>query len=83
MARFLYFAWVRERLGRTEERVELPAGVNTVSAVMTFLRERGEPYRSVLADDRLRVAVNQTHARAGDAVADADEIAIFPPVSGG
>ncbi len=83
MARFLYFAWVRERIGCAEERIGLPAEVDTVEKLMAFLRKRGEPYDAVLADNRLRVAVNQTHARAGDVVADGDEIAIFPPVSGG
>lgn len=83
MARFFYFSWVRERIGRAEERIELPATANTVAALLEFLRGRGEPYAGALADSRLRVAVNQTHAQPGDTVADGDEIAIFPPVSGG
>ena len=83
MARIFYFAWVREKIGTPEEKLTLPAQVNTVADFITFLRDKGEPYVSVLADSQLRIAVNQTYARNQDPVTDGDEIAIFPPVSGG
>lgn len=83
MARFLYFARVRERIGRGREELALPAGVTSVAALMAHLRQLGEPYASALAGEHLRVAVNQTYARPEDPVGDGDEIAIFPPVSGG
>lgn len=83
MARFLYFAWVRERVGRPSEEIYLPPQVTTVAQLLDYLRQLGEPYTSALADPHIRVAVNQTYARPQDLVTDRSEIAIFPPVSGG
>lgn len=83
MARIFYFSWVREKVGTPEETVTLPADVNNVAGFMDFLRGKGEPYASVLSHAQLRVAVNQTYARPQDPLTDGDEIAIFPPVSGG
>ena len=83
MAQILYFAWVREKIGTPQETIHLPAEVTTVQALMRFLRGKGDPHATALADVNLQVAVNQTHAQFQDPVADGDEIAIFPPVSGG
>lgn len=83
MARFLYFARVRERIGQGREELALPDHVTTVAGLLVHLRGLGEPYTSALAGDHLRVAVNQTYARPDDRVSNSDEIAIFPPVSGG
>ena len=83
MAHIFYFSWVREKIGTPEERLSLPATVQTVAGFLDFLRSKGEPYSSVLADPHLRVAVNQTYAQPQDSLTDADEIALFPPVSGG
>jgi sulfur-carrier protein len=83
MARFLYFAWVREKIGVATETFDLPPDVSTVANVIAHLRGQGEQYEQALADDNLRVAVNQTYAQANSPVANGDEIAIFPPVSGG
>ncbi|MBF0097320.1 MAG: molybdopterin-guanine dinucleotide biosynthesis protein B [Magnetococcales bacterium] len=83
MARILYFAWVREKIGTPDERLTLPPTIHTVAQLITHLQSQGEPYQSVLADNQLRVAVNQRYAQATDPVSDLDEIAIFPPVSGG
>ncbi|MBF0162519.1 MAG: molybdopterin converting factor subunit 1 [Magnetococcales bacterium] len=83
MAHLVYFSWVREKIGTPEERVSLPATVQNVADLLAFLRGRGEPYASLLADPHLRVAVNQSYAQPESAVTDADEIALFPPVSGG
>ncbi|WP_193771142.1 molybdopterin-guanine dinucleotide biosynthesis protein B [Candidatus Magnetaquicoccus inordinatus] len=83
MARILYFAWVREKIGTPEERITLPGTVQTVAQLIAYLRDKGEPYHSLLADSQLRVAVNQRYATANDPLSDQDEVAIFPPVSGG
>ncbi|MBF0270546.1 MAG: molybdopterin converting factor subunit 1 [Magnetococcales bacterium] len=83
MARLLYFSWVREKIGVSSETLPLPPEVVTVQALLDFLKTRDEVHASALAHPALRVAVNQTHARPTDPVADGDEIAIFPPVSGG
>ncbi len=83
MARILYFAWVREKMGMAEERVSLPETVHTVSQLTQFLRARNPRFDAALSDPSLRVAVNQEHAHPDTKVTDQDEIAFFPPVSGG
>lgn len=84
MVTLLYFAWVREKIGIDGETLALPAGVATVGALIDHLRARGGGYDEALADgDRLRMAVNETHVDIGHPVRDGDEIALFPPVTGG
>jgi sulfur-carrier protein len=80
----LYFAWVRERIGRDGETLTLPTGVATVGQLLDHLAARGPGYAEALADrDSVRIAVNQDYAHAGHPVSDQDEVAIFPPVTGG
>jgi molybdopterin synthase sulfur carrier subunit len=80
----LYFAGVREAIGRGEEQLALPAEVVTLGDLIDWLASRGEPYSSALADrDRLRGAIDQVFAGIADPVAGAREIALFPPVTGG
>lgn len=82
--KLLYFAWMRERLGRDEETIVLPSDVRTVGELLDHLRGRGHAYAQALADPRIvRVAINHTYAKLHDPVRDADEVAIFPPVTGG
>lgn len=84
MIRMLYFAQVRERLGRGEEHVEPPPGVATLGALLDWLADTGEDHRAALEDRAgLRFAVNQDHAGEDMPVAEGDEVAIFPPVTGG
>lgn len=80
----LYFAWLRQRVGLSEEDLALPADVKTVDALLAWLRTRSEKHAAALQDlSVVRVAVNQDYARGGDAVKDGDEVALFPPVTGG
>ena len=80
----LYFAWVRQTIGQSEEQVTLPPGVTTVRELAAFLAARGGGHARAFADDkRLRVAVNQEHTDWDAAVSDSDEVAFFPPVTGG
>ena len=80
----LYFAWVREQIGRDSEEIALPADVQTVAALLDWLRSRGDGYAQALEDlSVIRVAVNQEFAAPDHAVADGDEVALFPPVTGG
>ena len=80
----LFFAGLREQLGRAVEEIELPAGVGTVAALRAHLRSRGGVWQSALADGRvLRMAVNQEMARPEAPVRPGDEVAFFPPVTGG
>jgi sulfur-carrier protein len=84
MIELLYFAWVRERIGLDGERIELPADIGTVAQLLDWLESRSEVHASALHDrSRLRVAVNQDFARPDAPVRAGDEVAIFPPVTGG
>ena len=84
MARVLYFASLRERMGRTEEALTLPPGVATVGELVAFLRARDDAGAQAFAHPAaVRAAVNQEFAAPGSPVQDADEIAFFPPVTGG
>lgn len=84
MIELLYFAWVRERIGKDGEGLALPPGVGTVAALLDWLETRGEAYRTALHErERLRVAVNQVFAPFDAPVGAGDEVAIFPPVTGG
>jgi molybdopterin synthase sulfur carrier subunit len=80
----LYFAWLRERVGLSAETVELPEGVATVGALIEWLKARGANYRSAFDTPRVvRCAVNQDFAKPEAAVSPGDEVAFFPPVTGG
>ncbi len=80
----LYFAWLRERAGRSQERVELPDGVATVGGLMAHLAGLDEAHAAAFAHAGLvRAAVNQEFASPEAALADGDEVAFFPPVTGG
>lgn len=80
----LYFAWVREKIGKGEERVEFPAGVKTVADAVAWLKTRGPEYADAFARaDVIRAALDRTHVKPDAAIADAREIAFFPPVTGG
>ena len=82
--RILYFAWVRERTGTAEETVTPPATVATATALADWLSERSDGHAAAFADrKRLRLAINQDQADFSDPVAANDEIAFFPPMTGG
>lgn len=82
--RLLYFAWVRQKLGTAEESMSLPADVTTVKELIACLEKRGGSYADVFGyPERLRAAVNQEHVHFGARLCDADEVAFFPPVTGG
>ncbi len=83
MLNILYFASIREALGKESEVIELPASAN-VAGLVEVLRSRGDRYAEVLAANRRwRVAVNQEMVGLDAVVKDGDEIAVFPPVTGG
>ena len=80
----LYFAWVRERVGKAEETVAPPSNVRTVSDLMQWLGARGEEYANAFATPRvIRAAIDHTHVKPDAAIAGAREIAFFPPMTGG
>jgi molybdopterin synthase sulfur carrier subunit len=80
----LYFAWVRQKVGQSEEQIDLPTGVVTVGDLIAHLKSRGGGYADAFADPaRLRAAVDQEHVGFDASVDSADEVAFFPPVTGG
>ncbi len=82
--RILYFASIREKLGRDSEEIDLPADVATIAALRTHLRARGGAWADALAEGKLlRAAVNQDMAQPAAAIKAGDEVAFFPPVTGG
>lgn len=80
----LYFAWLRQKIGKSEEQIELPPHITTLSQLVEHLRGLGSGYADALADTtRIRAAVNQTHVGFDTAIRNTDEVAFFPPVTGG
>mgnify|MGYP001556235561 CR=1 FL=1 len=78
----LYFAWVRQKIGKSEENLTPP--VTDVASLITHLKSLGPNYAEAFADlSRIRVAINQRHAGLDAPVGPADEVAFFPPVTGG
>jgi len=82
--KLVYFAWVRERVGISEETLALPEGVQTIGDVIAWLRTRGPEYENAFAQPNvIRAAIDQTHVKPDATIAGAREIAFFPPVTGG
>jgi sulfur-carrier protein len=80
----LYFSWIRERIGKPEEEVELPASIATVGDLMNWLKKRGEEYAHAFDNPRIvRAAIDKVHAEPAAKIANAREIAFFPPMTGG
>ena len=82
--KLVYFAWVRERIGRPEETLDLPQEVATVADLVAWLRGRGEEYAYAFETDGVvRAAVDRAHAKPQTRLAGASEVAFFPPMTGG
>jgi len=80
----VYFSWVRERLGMDQEQVTLGDGIETISDVLAMLVARGDVYADTFADiAKLRFALDQDYGVPASPVGSAQELAIFPPVTGG
>ena len=79
-----YFAWVRERIGKAEEEIDPPLGVVTIGELVAWLAQRGEGYAYAFENPKvIRAAIDKTHVRADARIANAAEIAFFPPMTGG
>ena len=80
----LYFAWIRERVGKAEEEIELPASVTTVADLVEWLSTQGEEYAHAFRNKSIvRVAIDRVHARSDAKITGAHEVALFPPMTGG
>ena len=80
----LYFAWLKEKTSLAQEELTLPTGVNDVEGLIDFLKNRGGGFSDAFADPAMvRVAVNMEHVQTSHPLNDSDEIAFFPPITGG
>lgn len=80
----LYFAWLRSKIGVAAETVDPPAEVTDVGALVEWLRTRSPKHAEALANAKVvKVAVNQEHVAYDHPVSAGDEVALFPPVTGG
>jgi sulfur-carrier protein len=82
--KLLYFAWVRERIGKPDEVVDPPASVCTVADLVAWLVQRGDEYAYAFDNPKvIRAAIDRSHARPDATLVGAREIAFFPPMTGG
>lgn len=80
----IYFAYIRESIGKSSETITLPDDVGTVSDLLRYLESKGENYKTAFAQsDLVRVAVNEEYVSLDRKITSSDEIAIFPPMTGG
>jgi molybdopterin synthase sulfur carrier subunit len=80
----IYFAWVRERVGKSEEEIVVPQAVTTVGELIEWLAGRGDEYAHAFENRKaIRAAIDHAHVRPDTTIAGAREIAFFPPMTGG
>ncbi|MBZ6078296.1 molybdopterin converting factor subunit 1 [Microvirga puerhi] len=82
--KLVYFAWVRERIGRPDEDVDIPGGIATVADLVRWLKTRGVEYEYAFENEQVvRAAIDHVHVKPDHVIAGAREIAFFPPMTGG
>ena len=79
-----YFSWIREHVGKSEEQISLPHYITNVNQLVNYLNEVDEKYNLIFEKKELiKIAVNKTYSSFDTNISDNDEIAFFPPVTGG
>lgn len=82
--KLVYFAWVRERIGKTDETIDLPDNVATIADLVRWLKTRGEEYEYAFENEAVvRAAIDHVHGKPETVIAGAREVAFFPPMTGG
>ena len=80
----VYFAWVRERIGKSEEELDPPENVSTIGELIAWLSSRGEGYAYAFEKASvIRAAIDRAHVKHDARIAGAREVAFFPPMTGG
>ena len=79
-----YFSWIKEHIGKSEEQIELPDHIKNVNELISYLNEIDEKYNLIFEKKEIiKIAVNKTYSSFDTNVRNSDEIAFFPPVTGG
>ena len=79
-----YFSWIKEHVGKSEEQIELPDHINNVNELINYLNELDKKYSLILEKKNLiKIAVNKTYSSFDTNISNNDEVALFPPVTGG
>ncbi len=79
-----YFSWIKEHVGKAEEQIELPNHINNVNELINYLNEIDKKYSLIFEKKQLiKIAVNKTYSSFDTNISNNDEIAFFPPVTGG
>ena len=79
-----YFSWIKEHVGISEEQIELPDHINNVNELINYLNELDKKYSLILEKKKLiKIAINKTYSSFDTNISNNDEIAFFPPVTGG
>ena len=82
--KILYFSWLKEKIGLNSQEIIKPENVETVGDLIAFLKEKSENHKNAFSDlNSIKVAVNQEFADLEKKIKEKDEIAFFPPVTGG
>ena len=79
-----YFSWIKEHIGKSEEKIDLPSNITNVNQLINYLNEIDKKYYIIFEKKELiKIAVNKTYSSFDDKISNSDEIAFFPPVTGG
>ena len=79
-----YFSWIKEHIGKSEEKIDLPSNITNVNQLINYLNEIDKKYNIILKKKELiKIAVNKTYSSFDTNISNSDEIAFFPPVTGG
>lgn len=82
--KLVYFAWVRERIGKSEEDITLPENVETIADLIAHLRKLDDGYEAAFqVPDVIRAALDKQHSDHTSPIGEAKEVAFFPPMTGG
>ena len=79
-----YFSWIKEHIGKSEEEINLPHNVSTIEELMFYLENLNDKYkRAFQKKDLIKIAINKSYSSIDAKINNTDEIAFFPPVTGG
>ena len=82
--KILYFSWIKDKVGTSEEIIELEKDINTVEKLISFLKNKEDKYQMIFEGNKdIRYSVNMKNAKLQDSINNEDEIAFFPPMTGG